>query len=69
MKQCNTSNPKKNRTVVDAVESKPRLQAVPVKRDNIEKFAPINVRGLANDVKIGSVVEAFEALRLDALCL
>ena len=40
-----------------------------MKRDNIGKLASINVLGLPNQIKRGVVIEAFEALRFDVLCL
>ena len=54
---------------VNSVESKPKFPAAPTKGDNVGGFASINVRGLANDVKLRNVIQAFKALRLDVLCI
>ena len=45
------------------------LRAVPKKRENVGRIATINCRGLANDIKLGSTINAFELLRLDVLSL
>ena len=56
-------------TDIISVESKPKFRAVSTKRDNVGQFASINVRDLANDLKLGNVIQAFEAFRLDVLCI
>ena len=56
-------------TDVNSVEPKPKFRAVPTKSDSVGRFASINVWGLGNDVKVGNVIQAFEALRLDVLCI
>jgi len=45
------------------------LRTVPTKGYNIGKLASINVRGMANDLKMGNVIQAFENLRIDSLCV
>ena len=56
-------------TDVNSVESKPKFRAVPTHRDNVGRFRINQCPESRNDVKLGNVIQAFESLRLDVLCI